>query len=1068
MNTSQADRDALRAAQHKMTPNFEIGNIIEHRSQDPIQYELLSSEHKHSCSQSKSGDASGVVYKNKYYNGKTKPTFQTNDKDISKLPLPFDVHDIQLKWLNMEHVEFDKLEWMTSEADKKYQEKMKASTLFDQNGKAIPHDKLTNVQGDPQEVKDINGLVNLLDSTYPAQVTYALNVVSRIANLANTGFYDGAFNENIHGVLITNCLLRVRRHMDNPNETICQSALKCMRSLLCNTRVDELMLDRIHPFTSSCTNPNMWLQKDREFDIDMKDSECVEVDAILALIRRTDILRRFFYLLETKSGTFSTLYQECILDILIRMARHSPEVCLRLNDKRLLKILIKLFLPVALTTSNSELRPLVVKALKLFRLLAHTQVELPQIEPTSCLIPEEIVEVIRSYFFIDCFNDHPNSLEPILKIHIETLRLIKIFIKLEKFRGDMLNIVSVGIGKLFTSFQQFNKLNIWKLSDSKMSFDWQYAAHLIDLTGVFLKLEKYHLVGSNQNGLWKIFVGPAVMKWMTEIVRERRIPHIDVSITIATAAQHYRNIVDAETNQALFDIMFNSVATIKVDGSKSSNDFFRILAKAACEGTQLRSFMKENGKLRDPGQLGSYGCLNFNTSQKLKYTLNPFLQFNTPYILLNTFICQLQHSNSPQYLKVFIDNLELIRYIRFTTSYLGLPLTYESLVQHSLLAQYEIEIIARSLLLLSQYYLSDIITPQLDIIDHESKRLVESDLKTCRFERYGNLNYYGIAIIGLLSAKWEVTLELRNLILEKILFTEHFQVKTTDERLNRKIDCPIEVDFIHEFDYLLGDRKYPTLNNKFILSPIYMGSKQYDRFWILKPLIDYYSAQTEDPDWPTKQKAGNWFKNSVTTQLMDSNDYEVISAILDFHFTMMLYSPSYYQFVVKPNMEDYLTSLGTIFLSDDLFLDEGVSRALARNFRFILTNNTKKTQSNSSSVPFTDGSRLLKPLNIPVAVFFTKLIEQYESVSYGDTAFSNFVLLFISPHSDKTLRKKLLQEKAETCLRLIRLPKEYLWTSMDFFLEPEKDPEVKALIAKLGSVVEEDSFLKLYVEWHTQ
>lgn len=1079
MNFNQSDRDALRAAQQKINPQFVIGNIIEHRPQDPKTYKA-SPEMNGDLSESTS-EMPKIKYNSVHFNSEvTKAPLTSIDED-QEPNLPTNFRDLQTDmWLNMDQVEFDKLEWMSTKADKMIKEKTKEGTLFDKEGRAIPIEKVNNETDIPQG-HDIDGLINLLDSAYDPQITYALNVVSKIAALATMGFYDGAFSENIHSILLKNCLLRVRRHIDNRNETICLSALRCMRSLLCNTRVDEVMLDRIHPIISETPRANLWLRADEaaeEFDTELKDIECVEIDAILALIHRTDIITRLFYLLETKSGPLSGTYHECILDILIRIARHSPGLCRLIDKKDNMKQLIRLFLPTAITTQNSKIRPLSVKALKFIRLIiAHSQSGLEQCETENNVIPEEIIPVIESYFFIDCYSYRdiqPNEFEQLFKLHIETLRMMKAMCKLSKFKGSIVSIMSMDRNRLSTNFRVINSLNATKALDSNISMDWQYAAHLIDLTGMFVRLERLYKTNTSRQTLWSGYVSPIILKWLAAIVSERYIPHIDVSIAIATAAQHYRNHVDDENLKNMLDIMINSITTKQFDGTNSSKDFFRILVKESCAKSQFRNFFSENGKLRDPKELPSFGCLSFNTTTE--HQLNPLFDKNNPHILLSMFINQLQDAKSrnAKTLSLFVDHLELTRYIKNTASYLDLPLNYESMVQQSQFAQYEIEIISRSLILLGRYYAGDIqdFADSLDIDSSSdtTKYTSSYDFRLKKKECYSNLCHYAVTIMGLLSsesdAPLDVSLDLRDKLFEHILFDRTFQSFVREEDFIREPRQKTLQDEAHRWNYMSGSRKDQSIEY-WILRAIYKNLKQFNRFWILKPITDYYKAQLADTDWYKKQKIGKWFEKTLAKGAIVGQDVEVITAILEFNHNMMIYSHSYCHFVIKPNMEDQLASIGTIFLNDDIFLESSIADLLSKNLRLILNRCTLKTHLDEPETPFKDANRILRSLNIPLADFFNKLVEQFESVSYGDAGFSNFILLFITNQSDKMFRKKLFQEKSETCLGQLRVPKDNVWVSMELFLsEKEKDPEIRALIERSKSCIPEGSFLKEYWQFH--
>jgi len=1061
MDLGQSDRDLLRESQYKLNSTSVIGKIVEHRSQDPKQYKLISRGGQ--LKSEEKPDVPKILYENKHFNqAKVDPPSAIGDES----DLPITTKDVQSNlWLNMDQIEFDKLEWMSDKAEQSKLESMKSTAKFDKDGRVI------SSQAKGVEAHDLETLVTLLDSAYPPQVTYALNVVSKIAVLATMGYYDRTFDENIHEVLLRKCVLRVRHKLDHSNETICQSALKCLRALLCNTQVDEVILDRIHPLISEQCDSNQWLfteDMNSNFTIDMKDIECVELDVIWALIVRTELLKRFACLLQSNSSVH--LYSDCILDILIRVARHSTAVCYLLDRNELFDIIIGKFLPLSIVNKDLKSQLLCARALKLARISARALLELDirqQKSPAHTAIEAKlsnIVPIIEAYFFIDCYSLASGEMDQLMKIHIETLRLMKTLSQLKSFQASMISLMAMGRDKIFSSFKTLATLDVRKHLDSRVSFDWQYAAHLIDLTGFSMRYEKYHRTDAFTDSIWLNFIKPLILQWLTDSIRSKEIPHFDVSVTIASAVYHYRYRVNGQERKLLNEVMIDSIIEERKD-KRVTLDFFKLLVRSASDNSQLPSFSKDCGRKRDPRGLPSFGCLAFNSSTEYNYKLSPLFDTRSPYILLETFTCQLlqEKARKSESLGIFVDNLDLNRYIKTLTGYHKLSKSYESLVQQSLIAQYEVRLICRSILLMGRYYLN------FDAEEGEPVDIEPSALKFHRSESYGNLCYITISALGLLYADTEDVIALKDQLFENLLFNYRLQMRLSREVFEKtsSIDQQVSV----QMNPISGDSNFERLNNYHLqlLLPIYMSCDQPNRYWILQPIQEYYFDTIREGS--KNQSGALWFQQNMnwrlhTAELASSDDYAIVSVVLEFNYTMMLHSTPYIQLIIRPDLDDYLCLLACLFLHDDMFLDERVSKALASNIRHTLCECVKEIDG-KMRIPFVDASHIIKPLDLPLADFFNKLVDQFESVSYGNIAFANLILLFVAPGSDKTFKRRLFNEKAETCLCQLKLKIDEVWAPNEiFFSTKETDPEIKDLLKRSGAYIQSGSFLHHYRSHH--
>lgn len=1080
MDITQSDRDQLREKQHNLNAKFTIGNLVEHRTQDPKQYKKSSITSQESApNNSTEPEKFEISYKSKF---PPKSPAITTIQEEKELEIPISNDEVQANmWLNMDRVEFEKLEWMTSKAENLHREQIKGSTRFDKNGRVIQSKPVKNGdQNDESDGHDLESLVKLLDSTYQPQVIYSLNVITKIASYATLGYYDGAFDENIHQLLLKNCLLRTRHQLDSTNETICQSAIKCLRALLCNSHVDEVLLDRIFPIIEDFSDPNLWLETlemtSRKFTIEMKDIECVEIDAIKALVERTDLFTRFTHLLSTKTGTLGKGYHECILDILIRIARHSPRLACLINRKELISAVIEICLPVAITIENEDTRPLSTKALKLIRIIAQgimslerTRQPFPLHRGASNKLPTSIIPVLTSYMTIDCLGSISDGMNELFKLHLETLRCLKTFSGFRQFKGDVTSIVAMNRDRMCVSFQAFAKLDSSKQLGSKISFDWQYAAHLIDLTGCKNRNDPNHPGESLKSSIWSLFVKPILYRWINDITVEKVVPHLDVSLAMVATFKHFKERLELSYGVELRNNLLNSIVKQKTQNGSRSPNIFKVLARAASQKSQLQNHLRTNGRLRDPINLPSYGWLQFNSTLEQCLQLDPLFDSNSPFFLLDAYVNQLNkwNNDAPEVMNIFLGP-DTTRYLRSISGYQKEPLKYETSLQQSFSAQFEVQLIVKTILLMSKCYA---ILPEAEkCIDITKRPVLTADGTRFenRYEDYGNLCYYAISTIGLLYEN--DSLNLKDELFRRLLLNEEIQEKVCLENLSR----PNGRQLVSFEDGEIHDVCFKSNCQLRVISYIYNCCIPVDRFWIFQPILLFYihvikahgegqSEKMKNPKWLIENMP--WREQAV--EIHSSNDAHLISMILNFNYKLMQFSPAYNEFVIRANMEDYICMIGVLFLHDDMFLDEKLSRAMSISIQSILDNSPAGRGDEIKSL-FKDASRVIATFDLPLADFFNRLIDQYESVSYGDVAFTNMLLLFMSPYSDKVFKKKLFQEKVDTCVRQLRIGVSDVWSLESvYFSQKEPDEEIRKLYKMaLGSVIP-GTFLHQFLEFHS-
>lgn len=1077
MEITPADRVKLREKQQSLNARFTIGNLVEHKTQDPKRYKELSRQRESSSLTTREREEFKITYQSKYL---TSNSAMTDNQEARELEIPISIGEVEANmWLNMDQVEFEKLEWMTSRSEKRHQEQIKGSTRFDKDGRVIQSDSKPTKKGDQGtgvDGHDLESLVKLLDSTYQPQVVYGLNVVTKIASYATMGYYDGTFDENIHQLLLKNCLLRVRYQIDSTNETSSQYAIKCMRALLCNNQVDEVILDRIFPLIADHSDQNLWLETaemaSKEFTIGMKDTECVEIDAVKALVERTFLLTRFTNLLRTKNQAAERGIHDCILDILIRIARHSPYLACLINRNDLMTAVINLFLPHAITTDNEFIRPLSTKTLKLIRLVTEGLITLEkQQQPipvhlgSSNKLPSTIIPVLNSYITIDCLSSLSSGVDDLFKLHLETIRCLKTFSLFKQFKDDVISMLAMNRDKFYVSFQAFSKLDSTKKMGSKISFDWQYAAHLIDLIGSRSKNELNHPGDNMKKSIWNLFAKPILFRWINDMTKDMIVPHLDVSIAMVTTLKHFNERSDQSHGSELRNHLFKPIVEGREKNGTRSPNIFKILARSATQKSRLSDQLDTSGRLRDPNNLPSYGWLQFNSATEHRFQLDPLFETDSPFFLLDVYLSLIDKWDveTPEAINMFLE-LDILRYLRSISGYQKKPLRYETFVQQSFSSQFEIRLIVKTIILMSKCYIA---LPEPEKFPDLDSRL-ENEKYEFRKDDYGNLCYYAVSTIGLLYEN--DSSNLKDELFRRLLLNQELQDKICIENLSK----PSSRQLVSYVSGELIDLCHKSTRQLSVLTHIYDCCIPVDRFWIFQPILLFYVHVIRDSgeDKSDKMKNPKWLVENMpwreqVAEIRSKDDAHLISAILNFNYKLMRFSSSYKEFVIRPRIEDYICMVAVMFLHDDIFLDQNVSRSIEANMEAILEaipgNDIDWIQS-----LFQDASRKIETFELPLADFFNSLVDQYESVSYGDLVFTNIMLLFLSPYSDKIFKKKLFQEKLDTCVRQIRIGCPDVWLPRRiYFSRKEPDQEVRDLYQRAKRNAVEGTFLQEFLDFHT-
>ena len=492
---------------------------------------------------------------------------QTTEDDINTKPVDLmkidstveknNLNDLNLlerpdskKWLNMNSIENEKLEWMkpipNTELFLPENKSQVNEARFHFDGSIIlnptaikTHEGLHHHGDDPDRPGyTINELLTLLHSEIPSQRILSLQVIGNIMEINHKGSFDLCFTFPLAKELFenTSLLLIVRKCLDDKSETLITAGIHCLHGLICNNEIDEIILDRIYPWIVSPFSPkipqlkpNHRISKDKIEET--KDEDLIKVDVIEGLIR-TDLLERLRYLLDFhfKSGDDHRIIQK-LFDIAIRIARHSPTTCSKfISTPFFLETTITNFLPAAFSIYSDKVygNPF-PKAIKLLRIIFSTCKDSVQkifrdfpvlwnsLQEYLIIDPSIISEVSSRFKKCD-----------VLQTSIETLRIWHCLLSSSCKSGEAFHKIEELFPILLRQLQFVATLNL----NHKNLYDWHYSSNLIIcITSL----------AENDPRVTKAFsslLETIVFQLMGEITKSDTIPCQDILTTISCGI-HY-------------------------------------------------------------------------------------------------------------------------------------------------------------------------------------------------------------------------------------------------------------------------------------------------------------------------------------------------------------------------------------------------------------------------------------------------------------------------------------------------------------------------------------------------
>ncbi|XP_041071091.1 RNA polymerase II-associated protein 1 isoform X1 [Carcharodon carcharias] len=287
--------------------------------------------------------------------------------------------DIPLKpekgWVHMDVPEHEKLEWMKDlPKPRRRKTKKEMQARFSFHGDLIPPDVDLPTHlglhhhGEQQEQAgySLQELFHLARSQIIQQRTLALQMLARIVQKAKVGDFSSSLKYSILRMLLdAGFLFLLRFSLDDSVENVIAACVQALKALLVSPS-DEEYLDRTFSWYLGASafplRPNeveeddedeedveeeeskaRENEKDKTKDDKKADPDVARADAVKGLLKMK-ILHRLRYILEVVRPVPSVILD--ILEILTRIARHSSEACNQiLGCPRLLETIVSEFLP---------------------------------------------------------------------------------------------------------------------------------------------------------------------------------------------------------------------------------------------------------------------------------------------------------------------------------------------------------------------------------------------------------------------------------------------------------------------------------------------------------------------------------------------------------------------------------------------------------------------------------------------------------------------------------------------------------------------------------------------------
>uniref|UniRef100_A0A4W3K724 RNA polymerase II associated protein 1 n=1 Tax=Callorhinchus milii TaxID=7868 RepID=A0A4W3K724_CALMI len=310
-------------------------------------------------------------------------------------------------WVHMHVPEPEKLEWMKDlPKPRKRKTKKAMQARFSFRGDLIPADTdlpthlgLHHHGQEPEEAGySLQELFHLSRSQVIQQRTLALQTLAHIVQKAKDGVFSSSIKPSLLAILLdAGFLFLVRFSLDDSADNVIAACVQALRALLVSPGDEEYLDQTFSWYLGAGTFPLLPNEVEEDDDDEEEelrptgdkqphkpvskdekkpDPDVAHVDIIKGLLKMK-VLHRLRYILEVVRPVPSVVTE--IFDILIRIARHSSEACSQIVEcPRLMETIVREFLPATWSVPALEEGQMVdsiyglpsAAAMKLLRVLA--------------------------------------------------------------------------------------------------------------------------------------------------------------------------------------------------------------------------------------------------------------------------------------------------------------------------------------------------------------------------------------------------------------------------------------------------------------------------------------------------------------------------------------------------------------------------------------------------------------------------------------------------------------------------------------------------------------------------
>lgn len=299
----------------------------------------------------------------------------------------------------------------------------------------------------------LDELHHLARSAHPSQRNSAIRALGNIVFKAKQCYYSlslpnlprtGAFADFPSNLFLSHLMstlgigIALRIALDDASNTQILEALYALHALIC-AEADEAVAAMAAIVPGSIYKYPMKPRDDDNASLagpdwdDKADTERCEVDLVLALLQ-TGILSRMRYLLESKP---STLSDTLILQIFLRMARHSNESCDHFRQCPGLLSTLKKHLSATTSSPDSPNAALLIKVVKAICEGSR--------DACQSVIENGLVAPCMQRLYLINLDSLPSD-SPLLQPCLETLSLIETCVQYGFLKSEVLNIIDLLLG----------------------------------------------------------------------------------------------------------------------------------------------------------------------------------------------------------------------------------------------------------------------------------------------------------------------------------------------------------------------------------------------------------------------------------------------------------------------------------------------------------------------------------------------------------------------------------------------------------------------------------------------